>query len=218
MSCNAFFFFFSSRRRHTRSLCDWSSDVCSSDLPSIRRFAGICSQSGISCPLHYLGEALAFRRGAVGIFKCHTYHGKYRGRSVFCAERLFDIWLANIAASGFFQVHVKAVRENLPDLPCCFCNLPSPIVCLSRRKQNSVTHLARFDLLGGECFSFARDFSNRTRDYRGVVIELRDVLLFSNPAFNCCFQTASTQFCLACVVFLDSGRCDNNLLCDIWRA
>src|SRR5260221_4195055 len=28
------FFFFSSRRRHTRSLCDWSSDVCSSDLSS----------------------------------------------------------------------------------------------------------------------------------------------------------------------------------------
>src|SRR5215211_1696093 len=27
-----FIFFFSSRRRHTRSLCDWSSDVCSSDL------------------------------------------------------------------------------------------------------------------------------------------------------------------------------------------
>src|SRR5260221_3281126 len=26
------YFFFSSRRRHTRSLCDWSSDVCSSDL------------------------------------------------------------------------------------------------------------------------------------------------------------------------------------------
>src|SRR5215211_8569451 len=30
--CIFFFFFFSSRRRHTRSLCDWSSDVCSSDL------------------------------------------------------------------------------------------------------------------------------------------------------------------------------------------
>src|SRR2546430_1637095 len=29
----AFFFFFSSRRRHTRFDCDWSSDVCSSDLP-----------------------------------------------------------------------------------------------------------------------------------------------------------------------------------------
>src|SRR5260221_3557623 len=29
---HALVFFFSSRRRHTRSLCDWSSDVCSSDL------------------------------------------------------------------------------------------------------------------------------------------------------------------------------------------
>src|SRR5688572_15012685 len=28
------FFFFSSRRRHTRFDCDWSSDVCSSDLDS----------------------------------------------------------------------------------------------------------------------------------------------------------------------------------------
>src|SRR5256886_9177883 len=27
-----FVFFFSSRRRHTRFDCDWSSDVCSSDL------------------------------------------------------------------------------------------------------------------------------------------------------------------------------------------
>src|SRR5688572_10214028 len=33
-----FFFFFSSRRRHTRFDCDWSSDVCSSDL-------SICSRS-----------------------------------------------------------------------------------------------------------------------------------------------------------------------------
>src|SRR5689334_1137044 len=30
--CLFFFFFFSSRRRHTRWNCDWSSDVCSSDL------------------------------------------------------------------------------------------------------------------------------------------------------------------------------------------
>src|SRR5438309_5257640 len=29
--CNCYFFF-SSRRRHTRWNCDWSSDVCSSDL------------------------------------------------------------------------------------------------------------------------------------------------------------------------------------------
>src|SRR5260221_6385336 len=30
------FVFFSSRRRHTRSLCDWSSDVCSSDLCRVK--------------------------------------------------------------------------------------------------------------------------------------------------------------------------------------
>src|SRR2546427_6866400 len=30
--CAFCFFFFSSRRRHTRFDCDWSSDVCSSDL------------------------------------------------------------------------------------------------------------------------------------------------------------------------------------------
>src|SRR5436853_4199418 len=30
-------FFFSSRRRHMRCLSDWSSDVCSSDLPVPRR-------------------------------------------------------------------------------------------------------------------------------------------------------------------------------------
>src|SRR2546430_4109374 len=29
------FFFFSSRRRHTRFDCDWSSDVCSSDLTAL---------------------------------------------------------------------------------------------------------------------------------------------------------------------------------------
>src|SRR5690242_21296439 len=35
-----FFFFFSSRRRHTRLTCDWSSDVCSSDLRSSGRTGG----------------------------------------------------------------------------------------------------------------------------------------------------------------------------------
>src|SRR5438093_13089568 len=30
--CSLVFFFFSSRRRHTRLVSDWSSDVCSSDL------------------------------------------------------------------------------------------------------------------------------------------------------------------------------------------
>src|SRR2546430_8306779 len=38
-----FFFFFSSRRRHTRFDCDWSSDVCSSDLRSTTALARRCA-------------------------------------------------------------------------------------------------------------------------------------------------------------------------------
>src|SRR3712207_8161008 len=43
-----FFFFFSSRRRHTRYWRDWSSDVCSSDLP--RSFG---QYGGFSRPVRY---------------------------------------------------------------------------------------------------------------------------------------------------------------------
>src|SRR5258705_9842185 len=48
---HTFSFFFSSRRRHTRCLSDWSSDVCSSDLnladPNVKRAAEILGQ--IAC-------------------------------------------------------------------------------------------------------------------------------------------------------------------------
>src|SRR5438309_4097168 len=37
-------FFFSSRRRHTRWNCDWSSDVCSSDLQGMA--AGLIQAAG----------------------------------------------------------------------------------------------------------------------------------------------------------------------------
>src|SRR5205085_12539641 len=51
-----FFFFFSSRRRHTRFDCDWSSDVCSSDLRlrfvarllEGEKMAPLCAEFGIS--------------------------------------------------------------------------------------------------------------------------------------------------------------------------
>src|SRR5260221_2315259 len=43
-------FFFSSRRRHTRSLCDWSSDVCSSDLFTPNTQANEAIRNGIASP------------------------------------------------------------------------------------------------------------------------------------------------------------------------
>src|SRR5260370_3107496 len=45
--CYLWFFFFSSRRRHTRFKCDWSSDVCSSDL--------------VRCPRASLGRPTSVR-------------------------------------------------------------------------------------------------------------------------------------------------------------
>src|SRR5438034_4619263 len=47
-----FFFFFSSRRRHTRSLCDWSSDVCSSDLGNALPAQAGCELEPFA---HYIG-------------------------------------------------------------------------------------------------------------------------------------------------------------------
>src|SRR5688572_31789588 len=56
-----FFFFFSSRRRHTRFDCDWSSDVCSSDLAqplradsperARRRFRAEALRFPLACPV-----------------------------------------------------------------------------------------------------------------------------------------------------------------------
>src|SRR5260370_1974889 len=56
------FFFFSSRRRHTRFKCDWSSDVCSSDLIAPRRRG----QLGVEHPARVRGAVLRRRAGRGG--------------------------------------------------------------------------------------------------------------------------------------------------------
>src|SRR5688572_30551156 len=50
-----FFFFFSSRRRHTRFDCDWSSDVCSSDLIELLRITRGWLSQGINYSLTAFG-------------------------------------------------------------------------------------------------------------------------------------------------------------------
>src|SRR5437016_10117825 len=51
-----YLFFFSSRRRHTRLVSDWSSDVCSSDLD--RTPAAL--EKGPSAPEHYRSSEQQF--------------------------------------------------------------------------------------------------------------------------------------------------------------
>src|SRR5437016_13918702 len=60
-ACLLFFlFFFSSRRRHTRLVSDWSSDVCSSDLGSIPR--------STSFPADGRRDAMKGNNPALGLF------------------------------------------------------------------------------------------------------------------------------------------------------
>src|SRR5438309_12037028 len=51
-----FYFFFSSRRRHTRWNCDWSSDVCSSDLVKIA--ARVVGLECLRCSALFEGAAI----------------------------------------------------------------------------------------------------------------------------------------------------------------
>src|SRR5690349_23019837 len=62
------FFFFSSRRRHTRSLRDWSSDVCSSDLSQPSSIAG-----GAPDLLRYRNEKTAARLATQRWFQEDAY-------------------------------------------------------------------------------------------------------------------------------------------------
>src|SRR5256886_3911766 len=52
-------FFFSSRRRHTRFDCDWSSDVCSSDLDARDKCPGTPAGTRVDaagCPILFTPE------------------------------------------------------------------------------------------------------------------------------------------------------------------
>src|SRR2546430_8637757 len=76
-----FFFFFSSRRRHTRFDCDWSSDVCSSDLDRQR----------LECRDHRReeGTELAVERRAEGDRKSTRLNSSHSQISyaVFCLKK-----------------------------------------------------------------------------------------------------------------------------------
>src|SRR5882762_11121656 len=59
-------FFFSSRRRHTRFKCDWSSDVCSSDLGVVERVSHTDALDRVlldSVDENRLGQAGQFENG-----------------------------------------------------------------------------------------------------------------------------------------------------------
>src|SRR2546422_2901634 len=58
------FFFFSSRRRHTRCSRDWSSDVCSSDLPKYASAARLSARRRVL--------AIGYATGALALWQTET--------------------------------------------------------------------------------------------------------------------------------------------------
>src|SRR5437762_7863229 len=87
-----FFFFFSSRRRHTRYIGDWSSDVCSSDLQTLRRFA--------FDPFYF---GLLQRRG----YRAHDSHSHL----VLQGENIFQLSLESISP----EMRAARCIDQLPD-------------------------------------------------------------------------------------------------------
>src|SRR5256886_12417460 len=98
-----FIFFFSSRRRHTRFDCDWSSDVCSSDLsiPAVSRIAFVWGGMG------GIGSAICRRLGRAG----HTVvAGCLPGY-----ERK-NAWIEKMRAEGY---RVHAAEGDVAEFDSC---------------------------------------------------------------------------------------------------
>src|SRR5260370_5433238 len=92
------FFFFSSRRRHTRFKCDWSSDVCSSDL--IERDDAYPSVALSFTPRSGLASALIFRydpRHGIVVHR-EVKHAPWKGRPpTGTGDRLGTIGIAAVS-------------------------------------------------------------------------------------------------------------------------
>src|SRR5260370_26305427 len=82
---SGFFFFFSSRRRHTRFKCDWSSDVCSSDLQKLEILKNDADPPAIARHI-----AAAERRDVGGLEKHRTLRRTLFHEKHFHQRRLAD--------------------------------------------------------------------------------------------------------------------------------
>src|SRR5260370_1719877 len=98
-----FFFFFSSRRRHTRFKCDWSSDVCSSDLiirESIRTHA--CE----------VADDLVGSRRMLRFFAEHTMHSQPGARLPEGSQQYVLDQIGTQLIDHLFQIVVAHARTG----------------------------------------------------------------------------------------------------------
>src|SRR2546430_12416070 len=92
-----FFFFFSSRRRHTRFDCDWSSDVCSSDLNSIIQVFFRRKERHSRCEVRTLWDRRCCKQGI-------WIYGKY------CIEQLTSLVAASDVSAPPCRQKIQPTR------------------------------------------------------------------------------------------------------------
>src|SRR5690349_18228022 len=133
-------FFFSSRRRHTRSLRDWSSDVCSSDLV----FGAACSVAA-----GYMGMWVAIRSNIRTASAARTsmngaLQTALRGGAV---SGFFVVALSLLGVAGLFAiVNALGVTDDITKIPLLIVGYGF-----------GASFVALFAQLGGGIFTKAAD-------------------------------------------------------------
>src|ERR1017187_10713070 len=97
--------FFSSRRRHTESIGDWSSDVCSSDLPDATAAASGVKRCGCCCvwrnsAVWQIGRAACRERGEISVGAGSLKKKKRTGMTL-----LTTFWQHTLARKGHSAKH-----------------------------------------------------------------------------------------------------------------
>src|SRR5438477_10693251 len=143
-----FYFFFSSRRRHTRLTCDWSSDVCSSDLETLSRAR---EPVFIDITSHALGQTESYGN--------QMLHGVDYWRTVLDEACGIDVYGNNGLAVGDFD------GDGLDDLYVCqHAGLPNRLY--HNRGDGTfddVTERAGVDVLDSTACALFADLENKGR-------------------------------------------------------
>src|SRR2546430_13811928 len=104
------FFFFSSRRRHTRFDCDWSSDVCSSDLRGVDKglvHVFVDASADPAMAVQIVLNAKAQRPSVCNALETLLVHREI-------APRLLPSLAARLAAAGVEPRGCPLIRRLLP--------------------------------------------------------------------------------------------------------
>src|SRR5205814_5026170 len=99
-------FFFSSRRRHTRCLSDWSSDVCSSDL-EFQKYSDLAPESSENTP----GSRIA------GLQLIHDYLRWEKKETLKSKELFYDMKVAQEIYRIYGPIALENYKKQFYDEP-----------------------------------------------------------------------------------------------------